>query len=83
MVQGTYRAEAPELVERGDLDLLYRHLRATLKLLEYIPRGNRDLEARIMRNMKHLFGRAGLTRWELRMLRGICGQIKKKTARRD
>ncbi len=76
--QGTYRAEAPELVERAEIDLLYRHLRSTLKLLEYIPRGDRDLEARIMRNLKHLFGRAGLTGWELRMLRGICTQIERK-----
>lgn len=81
--QGTYRAEAPELLERAELEMLYRRLRSTLKLLEYIPRGNRDLEARIMRNLKHLFGRAGLTEWELRMLRGICGQIEKKMADRD
>jgi len=82
--RGTYRAGAPaELVERAELDLLYRHLRSTLKLLEYIPRGNRDLEARIMRNLKHLFGRAGLTEWELRMFRGICTQIERKIGDRD
>ncbi len=80
--QGTYGAEPQKLVKRTELDLLYRHLRSTLTLLDYIPRGNRDLEERIMRNLKGLFGRAGLTEWELKMLRGICTRIEKKLAGR-
>lgn len=48
-----------------------------LKFLQYIPKGNRDLEAKIMRNLKHLLGRAGLTDWELRMLHGIISQTEK------
>jgi len=74
----TYKKEAPELVKHAELESLYRHIHSTLNLLEYIPRGNRDLEIRIMRNLKHLIGRAGLTDWELRMLYGICSQIEKK-----
>jgi len=31
-----------------------------------------------MRNVKHLIGRAGLTEWELKMLRGICTQVEKR-----
>lgn len=81
--RGTYMAEAPKLVERRELEMLYRHIRSTLKLLEYIPRGNRDLEMRIMRNLKQLIGRAGLTEWELKMLRGLCTRIEKKTGNRD
>ncbi len=80
--RGTYRAEAPKLVERRELEMLYRHIRSTLKLLEYIPRGNRDIEMRIMRNLKQLIGRAGLTEWEVRMLRGLCTRIEKKTGNR-
>ncbi|HXX80420.1 MAG TPA: RNA methyltransferase [Thermodesulfovibrionales bacterium] len=76
--KGTYKGEFPKATTRSELESLLRHIRATLKLLEYIPRGNRDLEARIMRNLKHLIARAGLTDWELRMLHGICGQIEKK-----
>ncbi|MFA4828137.1 MAG: RNA methyltransferase [Thermodesulfovibrionales bacterium] len=73
-----YKATSPELVKRAELDTLYSHIQSTLKLLDYIPRGNIDLETRIMRNLKHLLGRAGLTDWELRMLYGICSQVKKK-----
>lgn len=76
--QKTYKAASPELVKRAELETLYSHIQSTLKLLDYIPRGNRDLETRIMRNLKHLIGRAGLTDWELRMLYGICSQVKKK-----
>jgi len=76
--QKTYKATSPELVKRAELETLYSHIQSTLKLLDYIPRGNRDLETRIMRNLKHLLGRAGLTDWELRMLYGICSQVKKK-----
>lgn len=76
--QKTYKAASPELVKRAELDILYSHIQSTLKLLDYIPRGSRDLETRIMRNLKHLIGRAGLTDWELRMLYGICSQVEKK-----
>jgi tRNA C32,U32 (ribose-2'-O)-methylase TrmJ len=39
---------------------------------------NRDLETRIMRNLKHLIGRTGLTDWELKMAYSICSQVDKK-----
>lgn len=74
----TYSGQFPMAVTRTELEILHQHIHNTLKLLEYIPRGNRDLEARIMRNLKHLMARAGLTEWELNMLHGICGQIEKK-----
>lgn len=76
--QRTYRASAPELVKHADLEMLYRHLASALRLLEYIPKGSRDMEERILRNLRHLIGRAGLTDWELRLLHGICSQIEKK-----
>ncbi len=76
--QGTYRTVAPRFAGREEIEKLHEHLRAILKLLDYIPRGNRDLEERIMRNLKHLIGRAGLADWELRMLRGICSQVERK-----
>ncbi len=68
----------PALVRHEELQVLYNRIEKTLKALEYIPRGNRDLERKIMRNLKHLIGRAGLTDWELRMLHGICSQVEKK-----
>ncbi|GAB4412052.1 MAG: RNA methyltransferase [Thermodesulfovibrionales bacterium] len=80
--QKTYKTAAPELSTREELENLYSKIQSALRLLEYIPRGNRDLEKMIMRNIKHLIGRAGLTDWELRMLHGICSQIDKNLVKR-
>ncbi|MDI6744661.1 MAG: RNA methyltransferase [Thermodesulfovibrionales bacterium] len=74
----TYKTEFPELVKHKEIDGLYRRIRSTFRLLEYIPRGNSDLEVKIMRNLKRLIGRAGLTDWELKMLHGICSQVEKR-----
>lgn len=76
--QELYRGTMPVIVKHEELENFYHHINSTLKLLEYIPRGSRDLNMRIMRNLKHLIGRAGLTDWELRMLYGICSQVEKK-----
>ncbi len=70
-------AEAPELVPHEELRSLFEHIRRTLSLLGYIPRGDRAMEERIMRNLKRLFGRSGLTPWEARMLHGICSQVER------
>ncbi len=77
LAQGTLKTESPEFAPYSELESLYGHLRKTLKLLGYIPRGDKNMEERIMRNLKHLFGRAGLTPWEVRMLHGICSQIER------
>lgn len=81
--QKTWKIESPALVSHEEIEDLYRHIYSTLKLLEYIPRGTRDLEKTIMRNLKRLIGRAGLTEWELKMLYGICSQIDKKIGMRS
>jgi TrmH family RNA methyltransferase len=76
--QKSYKQEAPEFVKHKEIDKLYQRIHSTLRLLEYVPRGDKDLEAKIMLNLKHLLGRAGLTDWELNMLYGICSRIEKK-----
>lgn len=76
--QGTLRVATSKMLEHQELDALYSHIQSTLKLLEYVPRGSRKLEERIMRNLKHLIGRSGLTRWELKMLYGLCSQVEKR-----
>jgi len=78
-----YGKGLPEFADRKEIEMLYRHMQRTLKLLGYIPRGSRDMEERIMNNLKRLIGRAGLTDWELRMLRGICSQAEKKLGHED
>lgn len=72
------REEKRILVNHEELISLYKRVAETLRLLEYIPKGDRDLEKKIMQNLKHFIGRAGLTDWELKMLHGICSQIEKK-----
>lgn len=67
-----------QLVRHEEISALYNRMTETLKLLEYIPRGDRDLEAKIMQNLKHFIARSGLTDWELNMLHGILSQIDKK-----
>jgi TrmH family RNA methyltransferase len=74
----TLETELPELVPYEEMRSMFEHIRMTLKTLGYIPRGNRDMEERIMRGMKHMFGRSGLTPWELRMIHGICSQIERR-----
>jgi TrmH family RNA methyltransferase len=70
--------EGQKLVDHEDLTALYSRISEILRLLEYIPKGDRNLEKKIMQNLKHLIGRAGLTDWELKMLHGICSQVEKK-----
>jgi TrmH family RNA methyltransferase len=76
--QKTYKAAIPELVEHEAVEDLYRHIQATLQLLDYAPRGDSDLEKTIMRNLKHFIGRSGLTEWEMKMIHGLCTQVEKK-----
>jgi len=79
----TRQRSAPSavLVSQGELRALYSRMTDVLKLLEYLPRGDRDLEAKIMQNLKYFIGRAGLTDREMRMFYGICSQIEKKTGK--
>jgi TrmH family RNA methyltransferase len=76
--QKVYKGASPVLVKHVELENFYACINSTLRLLEYIPRGNRDLETKIVKNFRHLIGRAGLTDWELRMLYGICTQVKRR-----
>lgn len=75
---GNAPRESAPLVPQGEMRHLFERATGVLRMLEYIPRGDRDLEEKIMLNLRHFIGRAGLTRWELNMLHGICSQIEKK-----
>lgn len=66
------------LVSQHDLAMLFEHMASALRLLDYLPKGKRDLERKILMNLKFFIGRAGLTEWELNMLHGICSQVEKK-----
>jgi TrmH family RNA methyltransferase len=66
------------LVSHEELTTLYSRISDTLKLLEYFPVGDGDLEKKMMMNLKHFIGRAGLAEWEMNMLHGICTRIERK-----
>ena len=70
------------LKAHGELEALYGRIASVLELLEYIPRGDRNLIKNIIVNMKHFIGRAGITEKEMNMLQGICTQIEKKVAKK-
>ncbi len=72
--------ESPRFVPYEEMQPLFEHIRKTLGLLGYIPRGDRNLEERIMRNLRHLFGRSGLTPWEAGMIHGICSRVERVIA---
>ncbi len=72
-----------DLAGHGEVAPLYARISGVLELLDYIPRGDRNLRGKIITNLKHFIGRAGLTEWELNMLHGICTQIEKKVPKRQ
>ncbi|KAF0180228.1 MAG: tRNA/rRNA methyltransferase [Nitrospirae bacterium] len=66
------------LVSNQEMKALYERMTNALRLLDYLPRGDRNLEKKIMHNLKHFIGRAGLTEWEINMLLGLCSRVETK-----
>ena len=71
-----------DLTTHEEITPLYERISRVLELLEYIPRGDRNLMKNIIVNLQHFIGRAGLTEKELNMLQGLCTQIEKKVVRK-
>ena len=80
-VVGPDISPVPALAGHGEVADLCESISESLEILEYIKRGDRNIKKKIMVNVKHFIGRAGLTEWELKMLRGLCHQVKKKVER--
>jgi TrmH family RNA methyltransferase len=72
------KGKRDKAVGHGELTSLYERIEKALILLDYLPRGDRDIKTGIMSNITHILGRAGITDWELKMLHGLCSQIEKK-----
>jgi TrmH family RNA methyltransferase len=70
------------LTGHGEMQGLYERISGALEMLDYIPRGDRNIKKKIITNLKHFIGRAGLTEWELKMLVGLCYQVEKKVGRK-
>jgi TrmH family RNA methyltransferase len=71
-----------DLKTQGEIAPLFERISSVLELLEYVPRGDRNLRKNIIVNLKHFIGRAGVTEKELNMLQGICTQIEKKVLKK-
>jgi TrmH family RNA methyltransferase len=71
-----------DLKAQEEISVLYERISLVLELLDYIPRGDRNLMKNIIVSLKHFIGRAGITEKELNMLLGICTQIEKKVIKR-
>jgi len=78
---GTEVAPFPKLVGHKELSPLFERIEKTLTELGYIRQSDRDLRKKIIQNLKHFIGRAGLTEWELKMFQGICSRIEKKLSK--
>jgi TrmH family RNA methyltransferase len=76
------RPQSPGLVENKEIQKLYRRFPKTIRLLGYGRKGDKDLGAEIVRNLKRLLGRAGLTGWELNMLLGLCTRVERELRRK-
>ncbi|MBI5097763.1 MAG: RNA methyltransferase [Nitrospirae bacterium] len=68
----------PGLLNHKELSPLFERIEKTLTELGYIRQSDKNLRKKIIQNLKHFIGRAGLTDWELKMFHGICSKIKKK-----
>ncbi len=71
-------AVPPKSVSQKELALLYKRMEKALELLEYISPASDYRYKKVIRNLKHCLGRAGLTNWEYNMFHGICQQIERK-----
>jgi TrmH family RNA methyltransferase len=65
----------PAIISTQELSNLFQRLRRTIRMTGYSPKGIRDDEEQIMRELKRLLAKAALTDREGRMLHGILSQI--------
>ena len=80
--QKTYKAELPALIK---LKTLNRFMPGSNRFsnCSNLSRGEtQNLEKKILKNLKHLIGRAGLTEWEFQMLQGLCTQVEHKVKKK-
>lgn len=72
------RGHSDAFVDHENMSAIFARMAGALKALEYLPRGDRDIEKKIMQNLKYFIARAGITDWEMKMLYGICSRIEEK-----
>lgn len=65
----------PAIISNQELSNLFQRLRKAIKMTGYAPKGIRDDEAQIMRDLKRLLAKAAITEREGRMLHGVLSQM--------
>ncbi len=65
--------EAPPLASSFELEGMYRHLSEVLQLMDFLDKQNPELW---MMSLRRYFSRTGLQSHEVRMIRGVCRQLK-------
>lgn len=70
---GRRRSEGPPpLASIDQVEGMYQHLEKTLTSIGFFPHKN---SFHMMRTLRQLFGRTGMTEREVRIIRGICRQV--------
>jgi len=80
--KNAHKEDTLKLSDQERIEVMFRELYNVLTLLGYSSAGNRDLRGSILRTMKDLFTRSGLTVYEVNMFLGLCRQITEKFERR-
>jgi TrmH family RNA methyltransferase len=75
---GLLTVRPPRFATDEEVSTLFERLGNALELIGYIPGDNPYLRKKILQNMRHFLGRAGLTDWEVNMFHAICGHIEKR-----
>lgn len=75
------KAERGVYARREEIAALEDRISGVLSLLGYGPQGSRDIKKLAMTTLKRLVARAGLTRGELRTLKGLYARIERKLKR--
>ncbi|MBI4843934.1 MAG: RNA methyltransferase [Nitrospirae bacterium] len=70
-----------ELLPHEKVSPLYEKIAGILEIMEYAPKGERELLKKTVTNLKRFIGRSGLTEKELNMLLGFCAKVEKLAAK--
>jgi TrmH family RNA methyltransferase len=73
----------PAIIRNQELSNLFQRLRTLLKTTGYAPKGIRDNEEQIMRDLRRLMAKAAVTEREARMLHGILSQMEEALRKKD
>lgn len=72
-LNATTAMEPPKLADSGNVEKMYDDLKSTLMEVGFL---NEDNSSTMMTSLRRLFGKAGLQEREVKIIRGICRQMR-------